>query len=46
MKQKKSPGLNGITNEVVKLIFKTIPKTIPLFTTNASEKGATQPNVK
>ena len=28
LKQKKAPGPNGITNEIVKLIFKAIPKTI------------------
>jgi len=28
LKQKKSPGPNGITNNIVKLIFKVIPKTI------------------
>jgi hypothetical protein len=26
LKQKKAPGPNGITNEITKLIFKTIPK--------------------
>ena len=28
LKQKKEPGLSGITNEIAKLIFKAIPKTI------------------
>jgi hypothetical protein len=28
LKQKKAPGLSGITNEIAKLIFKAMPKTI------------------
>jgi hypothetical protein len=39
LKQKKAPGPNGITNEVVKLIFKVIPKTIPSIYNECLRKG-------
>ena len=39
-KQKKSPGPNGITNEVVKLIFKAITKTITLLYKECLRKGS------
>ena len=40
MKQKKAPGPNGITNEVVKLIFKAVPKKITLFYKECLRKGS------
>ena len=40
MKQKKAPGPYGITNEVVKLIFKAIPKTMTLLYNECLRKGS------
>ena len=40
LKLKKAPGPNGITNEVVKLIFKAIPKTITLLYNECLRKGS------
>jgi hypothetical protein len=40
LKEKKAPGPNGITNEVVKLIFKTIPNTITLLYNECLRKGS------
>ena len=42
MKQKKAPGPNGITNEVVKLIFKAILKTITLLYNECLRKFPSQ----
>jgi hypothetical protein len=39
LKQKKAPGPSGITNELAKLIFKVIPKTITSIYNECLRKG-------
>jgi hypothetical protein len=41
-KQNKAPGPNGITNEIAKLIFKVIPKTITSIYNECLRKEASQ----
>ena len=38
-KIKKAPGPNGITNEIVQIVFKTIPKTMEQFYNECLRKG-------
>jgi len=42
LKLKKAPGPNGITNQIVKLIFKAIPKTITSLYNECSETDILQ----
>ena len=42
LKPKKAPGPSGITNELVKLIFKAIPNTITLMYNKSSEQVASR----
>ena len=46
LKPKKAPGPNGITNELVKLIFKAIPKTITLMYNKCLKTGCFPVNWK
>jgi hypothetical protein len=46
LKQKKAPGPNGITNEIVKLIFKAIPKTLTQLYNECLRKGIFPDNWK
>jgi hypothetical protein len=46
LKQKKAPGPNGITNEIIKLIFKAIPKTLTLLYNECLKKGIFPDNWK
>ena len=45
-KQKKAPGPNGIINEIVKLIFKAIPKEITSLYNEGLRKGHLPANSK
>jgi hypothetical protein len=46
LKQKNAPGPNGITNEIVKLVFKAIPKTLTLLYNDCLRKGLFPDNGK
>jgi hypothetical protein len=46
LKEKKAPGPNGITNEITKLIFKAIPKTITSIYNECLRKGTFTANWK
>jgi ribonuclease HI len=46
LKQKKAPGPSGITNEITKLIFKAIPKTITSIYNECLRKGSFPANWK
>ena len=46
LKQKKAPGLSGITNEIAKLIFKAIPKKITSMYNKCLKTGSFPANWK
>ena len=46
LKQTKTPGPSGITNEIAKLIFKAIPKTISSIYNECLRKGNFPTNCK
>ena len=46
LKKKKAPGINGITNEIAKLTFKAIPKTITLMYNQCLKTGRFPANWK
>jgi hypothetical protein len=46
LKQKKAPGPSGITNEITKLIFKAIPKTITSIYNECQRKWSFPANWK
>jgi hypothetical protein len=46
LKQKKAPGISGITNDIVQLVFKVIPKTITSMYNECLKTGSFPVNWK